>query len=82
MKTKLTLTIEQSTIKKAKKYAQQRRRSPSSLIENHLKTLSNDKVSAEDELCPTMRLLKGSFKQMEKLDYKDELVDCLSEKYL
>ena len=81
MKTKLTLMIEQSTNKKAKKYAQQRRRSLSSLIQNYLKASSNDEVSAEDEFSPTVSLLKGSFKQTQKLGYKEELVNRLSEKY-
>ena len=37
MNTKLTLTIEQTVIEKAKKYAKGKERSLSSLIENYLK---------------------------------------------
>jgi hypothetical protein len=82
MNTKLTLTIEQSVIEKAKKYAQHRDRSLSSLIENYLKALVNAEVSDEAELTPTVRRLRGSFKLPENFDYKQELTDRLSEKYL
>jgi hypothetical protein len=82
MNTKLTLTIEQSVIEKAKKYAQHRDRSLSSLIENYLKALVNEEVSDEAELTPTVRRLRGSFKLPENFDYKQELTDRLSEKYL
>jgi predicted CopG family antitoxin len=41
MNTKLTLTIEQSVIEKAKKYAKEKERSLSDLIENYLKSLTN-----------------------------------------
>ena len=41
MNTKLTLTIEQSVIEKAKKYAKNKERSLSDLIENYLKSLTN-----------------------------------------
>ncbi len=40
MDTKLTLTIEQPVIEKAKKYTREKERSPSDLIENYLKQLS------------------------------------------
>ncbi|RRQ46125.1 DUF6364 family protein [Chryseobacterium sp. SC28] len=83
MNTKLTLTIEQSVIEKAKKYAKKRERSLSDLIENYLKTLTNDEESkTENELSPTIKSLKGSFKAPKDFDYKKELTDRLSEKYL
>ena len=39
MNTKLTLTIDQSVIEKAKKYAKEKERSLSDLIENYLKLI-------------------------------------------
>ena len=45
MNTKLTLTIEQDVIEKAKKYAKDKERSLSSLIENYLKALTNESNS-------------------------------------
>ncbi len=82
MNTKLTLTIEQSIIEKAKKYARKRERSLSDLIENYLKALTNDEPKNEDELTPTVQSLKGAFKLPKNFNYKKELTDRLSEKYL
>jgi len=82
MNTKLTLTIEQSIIERAKKYARKKERSLSDLIENYLKALTNEDAKNEDELTPTVKALKGSFKLPEGFDYKKELTDRLSEKYL
>jgi hypothetical protein len=82
MNTKLTLTIEQSIIDEAKKYARKRERSLSDLIENYLKALIKETPSGTDELTPTVKALRGSFKRSEDMDYKDELAERLSEKYL
>ena len=82
MNTKLTLTIEQSVIEKAKKYAKNKERSLSDLIENYLKALTTEEISKQDELSPTVKSLKGSFKIPEDFDYKKELSERLTEKYL
>ena len=83
MNTKLTLTIEQSVIEKAKKYARKKERSLSDLIENYLKALTNDEdPKIENELSPALKSMKGSFKMPKDFDYKKELTDRLSEKYL
>lgn len=82
MNTKLTLTIEHSIIEKAKKYARKKERSLSDLIENYLKALTNDEPISGKELTPTIKSLKGSFKVPKNFDYKKELDNRLSEKYL
>lgn len=84
MNTKLTLTIEESVIKKAKKYSKSKGRSLSDLIENYLKAITADNDSEEDikELMPIVKSLKGSFQAPEKFDYKEELSKNLSDKYL
>ena len=82
MNTKLTLTIEKSVIENAKKYARKKERSLSDLIENYLKALTNEEPLPENELTPIVKSLKGSFKMPENFDYKKELTDRLSEKYL
>lgn len=82
MNTKLTLTIDQSVIERAKKYARQKERSLSDLIENYLKALTTEEISKQDELSPTVKSLKGSFKIPEDFDYKKELSERLTEKYL
>lgn len=82
MNTKLTLTIDQSVIERAKKYARQKERSLSDLIENYLKALTTEEISKQDELSPKVKSLKGSFKIPEDFDYKKELSERLTEKYL
>lgn len=82
MNTKLTLTIEKSVIEKAKKYAHKRERSLSDLIENYLKALTSDDSKNENDLTPTVKSLKGSFSMPKNFDYKKELTDRLSKKYL
>ena len=84
MNTKLTLTIEQSIIEKAKKYARKHERSLSDLIESYLKTLTTEEntTEVEDELSPTLKSLRGSFKIPKNFDYKKELSERLTEKYL
>lgn len=82
MNTKLTLTIEQTVIEKAKKYAKDKERSLSNLIENYLKALTKESNPNEMELTPIVKSLKGSFTAPKTLDYKKELTNRLSEKYL
>ncbi len=82
MNTKLTLTIEQSVIEKAKKYAKEKERSLSDLIENYLKALTKDDAKNDIELTPIVKSLKGSFNAPKNSDYKKELANRLSEKYL
>lgn len=81
MNTKLTLTIEQSVIEKAKRYAKDKERSLSDLVENYLKALTKDISQNEIELTPIVKSLKGSFSAPENFDYKKELANSLSEKY-
>ncbi len=84
MNTKLTLTIEQSVIEKAKKYARQKGRSLSDIIENYLKIITSDELKNKkaSEITPIVKSLRGSFKAPDDFDYKKELSKALSEKYL
>ncbi|WP_395043801.1 DUF6364 family protein [Flavobacterium sp.] len=82
MSTKLTLTIDQSVIEKAKKYAKSKQNSLSQIIENYLKTLVNDNKKDIYELSPTVKSLKSSFHIDDNFDYKKQLIKRLSDKYL
>ncbi len=82
MNTKLTLTIEQSIIEKAKKYANSKGRSLSNIVENYLKAITKEDYKESIELTPVVRSLKGSFKAPKNIDYKKELSKSLTEKYL
>ena len=81
MNTKLTLTIEQAIIKRAKSYAKEKGRSLSDIIENYLKAITKEEKT-EEELSPLIKSLRGSFKTPKSFDYKKELSKGLSEKYL
>jgi predicted CopG family antitoxin len=81
MNTKLTITVEQSIIEKAKAYAKEKGRSLSDIIENYLKTITKDEEIVE-EISPLVNSLKGSFKAPKNFNYKKELSKSLSEKYL
>lgn len=83
MNTKLTLTIEQEIIQRAKEYAKSKNRSLSGIIENYLKILTKEeKIKKVKKLNPIVKSLKGSFKMPENIDYKKELRKRLEEKYL
>ncbi len=82
MNTKLTLTIDQSIIVKAKKYAAKKGRSLSDIIENYLRIITEDEQGEDIVLTPTVKSLKGSFKAPKNFDYKKELSKSLTKKYL
>ena len=82
MNTKLTLTIEQTIIEKAKKYASEKGRSLSDLIENYLKVITSEDNAESLSLTPLVKSMQGSFKAPKDFDYKKELGKRLSEKYL
>ena len=82
MNSKLTLTIEQTIIEKAKKYANVKGRSLSDIIENYLKAITKEDNVESIDLTPIVKSLKGTFKAPKNIDYKKELSKRLIEKYL
>jgi len=82
MSTKLTLTVDKLVIEKAKKYAKKKGRSLSEIIENYLKAITDEQQSEEIEISPIVKSLKGSFKMPKDFDYKKELTEVLTKKYL
>ncbi len=80
MTTKLTLTIDDAVISSAKKYAQQKGRSLSDVVENYLKTLSA-KPSLNEEISPRVSKLMGVIKLDKDFDYKTALGNALAKKY-
>ena len=73
MITKLTLTIEQTLIEKAKKYAKEKGRSLSDIVENYFKVIVKEKGIVKSELTPITDSLRGSFKIPKNFEYKKEL---------
>lgn len=83
MNTKLTLTIEEDIIERAKNYAKKKNRSLSDIIENYLKALTEkEQKPKEQKLNPIIESLKGSFKMPKDMDYENELRERLEKKYL
>jgi hypothetical protein len=85
MTTKLTLSIEQETIEKAKIYAHKQKRSLSNLIENYLKFLAKDEIIEKVEETPELiKQLRGSLKMPKDFDYdyKKAKEEYLTAKYL
>jgi hypothetical protein len=82
MDTKLTLTIEETVIAKAKKYAKKSERSLSDIIENYLIALTREKEEENLDATTIVKSLKGSFSNNSNLNYKDQLKNELTKKYL
>ena len=81
MTTKLTLTIEKSTIEKAKDYARKTGRSLSDLIESYLDSVT--KSNLEDDITNMPQKLKklyGVVNFPKDLDHKKEIRKILSSK--
>lgn len=82
MNTKITLTIEESVINKAKEYAKSKGDSLSGIVENYLKAVTkNSSLNKNVELTSLVKSLKGSFKAPDDFDYKKELQNEWSKKY-
>jgi hypothetical protein len=62
MTTKLTLTVEEDIIKKAKSYAKQTGRSLSELIETYLETLTEEHPRETLQISPKLEKLADSIK--------------------
>ncbi len=77
MTTKLTLTIEERIIKKAKKYAHKKGRSLSGLVENYLKALVEQDLSSA-EITTRIRRLRGAITLPSDFDYKKSLEESIS----
>jgi len=82
MKTKLTLTMEQMLIDKAKMYAKEQGRSLSEIIANILKSMVKEVKDEEIEITPLVSSMKGTFKAPKDFEYKKDLGNELAKKYL
>lgn len=81
MTTKLTLTVEESTIKKAKFYARETGRSLSELIEKYLESLTNEHYE-QKQLSPKLKKLVGAVKLPADFDEQKELNAYFENKHL
>ena len=82
MDTKLTLSIDKEVAHRAKIYARTKGRSLSDLVENYLKLLTKNTAVEDTKYTPRVKSLLGSVKLPADFDYKKELADALTKKYL
>ena len=82
MDAKLTLNIDKDVALKAKVYARKEGRSLSDLVENYLKLLTTNTDIENSEYTPRVKSLLGCIKLPDDFDYKKELSESLTKKYL
>ncbi len=83
MNVKLTLSVEEEVVAKAKKFAKLQGRSISDLVQNYLKMISSTSESGSiTDTSKRRSSLRGVFKTSDDFDYKEELSKALEEKYL
>ena len=82
MNTKLTLTLKKEVIDQAKKYASEKGRSLSEMVENYFKYLTEIKPEKKaEELSPRVKKLRGIVKVKSDFDYKKILDEERIKKY-
>ena len=82
MDAKLTLSIDKDVARKAKVYARSKGRSLSDLVENYLKLLTKNSAVEDSEFTPRVKSLLGCITLPQDFDYKKEISDYLTKKYL
>ena len=80
MDKKLTLSLDNSVIEKAKNYARANNISVSKLIESYLNSLTNSKKE-KAEITPLVKSLSGVIDIDKDFDYKKDYTNFLIEKY-
>jgi len=79
MNKKLTISVDESTIEKAKNYAKSKGQSLSEIIENYLKLISSN--SEKPKISSKISKLKGSLDLPKNFDYKESLSNVIANKY-
>ena len=82
MNSKLTLNVDKDLAQKAKLYARSRGRSLSDLVENYFKILTSKEQMENEDYPPIVKSLLGAIRAPENLDYKSDLSEQLTKKYL
>ena len=80
MKTKLTLTVEKSILKRLKFYAKNKGRSLSEIIEHYLDTITQD--NGTETISPKLKKIVGAVKLPKNFDEENELRSYLENKHL
>ena len=81
MQTKLTLKMEESVIRSAKRYARTNRRSLSKMVEGYFRSVSASRPDARESLPPIVSELAGILKSSKARNSKVDYADYLRKKY-
>ena len=82
METKLTLSMDEGVIKKAKEFARENHTSLSQIIENYFISLTRkDKANDKEDISPLVKSLSGVLQLPGNFDHKKERIKYLEEKY-
>ena len=82
MDTKLTLSLDEAVIAKAKEFAKRNHTSLSQLFENYLSELTRkEKKSDKEDISPLVKSLSGVMKLPENFDFKNDRTQYLEKKY-
>lgn len=82
MESKLTLSVDRKIAERAKVYARSQGRSLSDLVESYFRLLTSEQQEIDLQVSPKMKTLKGVLKVPDGFDYKNELSEALTKKYL
>lgn len=82
MDSKLTLSVDKQLTEKAKLYARSQGRSLSDLVESYFKVLTSEEFEKVIHVSPRIKALKGVLKVHDDYNYKEELANELSKKYM
>ena len=81
MTAKLTILVEEETIRKAKTYSAQTGQSLSKLIENYLNTVTSPAEPGNKKFSPRIKRLMGSVKLPKDFDWKTAVEKNVKEKF-
>jgi len=79
---KLTLSLDNSVIEKAKDYAQNKKKSLSQMVENYYRFITSETQNEENKIAPIIEELTGSIKISNNFVYEDVKINYLKNKYL
>jgi len=79
---KLTLSLDNSVIEKAKDYAQNKKKSLSQMVENYFRFITSETQNEENKIAPIIEELTGSIKISNNFVYEDVKINYLKNKYL
>jgi hypothetical protein len=82
MNRKLTLSLDESIIERAKIYAHKNKESLSKIVENYFRIVTSKSNNQKEEISPLVKELIGSINVPDDFDYETAKQDYLKEKYL